>query len=343
MKAARASIVGAVIVVAMMTMTACSPTAGKPTPTATSKTANIAFFDASTTNTYLAATMKGLKKEAAKTHAKITVFNANFDPNAQISQVQDATATGKYNVYIIATLNNAGLVVPVQQARAKGIQVAAILSTIGNNISSLQSSVPGVITVGADLGADGRYVADLIVKACGSLNPCMIAYMPGSPQQASDVVRTNGVNDELKKHPSIKIVSEQAGGFDATTGLTAAQNILTANPHLNVIAAASSQPIAGALQAIEKAGLTGKIKVVSNGGTVQDVQDIRSGKIYGSVAALPETEAVLALRYAIDALNGRKVPITTDDLQSSPIGPFLTKATLSTASGKRFIGEWSSN
>jgi ribose transport system substrate-binding protein len=303
----------------------------------------IAFFNPIATNTYTAGNMKGLQQEADKLGGKITVFDAKFDPATQINQIQDATASGKYQIFVIVPLNNAGLVPAVTQARAKGIQVVSLLSTIGSNLSSLQSSVDGVITVGTDLATNGKYIADLMVKACADLNPCKVAYMPGDSKQATDQIRTNAVNDALKSHSSIQMVAEQPGGFDPAAGLATAQNILTAHPDLNVIAAASSQPIAGAIQAIDKANLTGKVKVVSNGGTEEDVDGIKSGAIFGAPVTLPGTEAALGLEYAVAAMQGQTVPTATDSTTKSPVGPILTKEILDSPAGQSFVPEWSAS
>lgn len=351
MKSARLALgAGAAAAAATLIVTACgtsggtsSAPGGPASSAASSKQVNIAFFNPIATNTYTAASMKGLQTEAAKVGGKITEFDANFDPSTQINQVQDATETGKYNVFVIVPLNNAGLVPAVEQARDKGIEVVSLLSSIGPDLTSLQSSVPGVITVGTDLATNGTNIAKLIIAACGDLNPCRVAYMPGSAQQATDQIRTNAVNAGLKSHGNIQIVSEQPGGFDEATGLATAENILTAHPNLNVIAAASSQPIAGALQALSKAGLTGKVKVVSNGATVQDVEGVRSGTIFGAAVTVPVTEAELGLQYAVEALDGKTVPTATDSTTKSPIGPLMTKQTLSTPAGKAFTGQWSSD
>jgi ribose transport system substrate-binding protein len=242
---------------------------------------------------------------------------------------------------VILPLNNAGVQPAVRQARAKNIVVVSLLSSIGPNLSSLQSAVPGVITVGLDLAKNGVDLADLTIKACQGIDPCKVAYMPGDPQQATDQIRTNAYNTELKTASNVHVVSEQAGGFDAGTGLTTSQNILTAHPDLNVLAGAS-QPIAGAQQALNKAHLTGKVKLIANGGTIQDIQGIRAGTIFGAAVSLPMTEAETGLQLGAEALAGKTVPTATSTSSKSPVGATVTKADLTNGAGASFTGEYSS-
>jgi ribose transport system substrate-binding protein len=302
---------------------------------------SIAFFSAAATNTFNDANYKGAKEAADKIGAQITIFSAEFDPNKQINQVQDAIVSGKYNLFIINPLNAPGLAAPAKAALDKGIAVVSILGSIGPNLDSLDSSVKGVITIGQTFSVNGENLAKYMVQACGNKNPCRVAYMPGDPKQATERIRVEAVNAYLKKYPQVNLVAEQAGGFDARTGLTTATNILTAHPDLDVIGSSAGQSIAGALKAIKAAGLDGKIKVISNGATTQDVDGIRSGAIFASPVYLPFTEGRLAVEYGVKALKGEKVSTAINETQFSPVGEVATKENLNSPEGKSFTGEYS--
>ncbi|MDL9978672.1 sugar ABC transporter substrate-binding protein [Microbacterium candidum] len=317
----------------------CSNTASTASPS-DSHTLEIAFFNPVATNTYTAANLRGVEAAAKEVGAHVTKFDAAFDPTTQVSQVQDALTKGGYDMFVINPLNPAALAPVMTQARSKGVEVVSLLSTIGTDNTTLQSSVDGLITVGVDLAQTGKYIGGLIVDACAGIDPCKVAYMPGDSAQASDQLRTAAVKKTLAAHSSIELVSEQPGGFDRATGLATAQNILTAHPDLNVIAAASGQPIAGAMQAIEQVGRTGKITVVSNGATEEDIAGIRAGTIYGAPLSLPYTEGYEGVKLALKARSGEKVPTAVSVLDYSKIGPVATKKTLSTDAGKAFQAEW---
>jgi ribose transport system substrate-binding protein len=306
-------------------------------------TLQVAFFNATATNTFTHATLQGMQDTAKSVNAQVTEFDAKYDGTVQVNQMQDALATGKFDVFVVMPVNNAGLVPVATSAVADGVTVVSVLSTIGSDIDTLKSAVDGVITIGQTFGDNGTDIANESIAACGDLDPCKVAYMPGDAKQASEKVRADAVLAGLAAAPSVEVVSTQPGGFDAGTGLKTTQDILTAHPDVNVIAASAGQAIGGALQALQEAGLDGKVKLVSNGATVEDVNGIRDGSIFASPVFLPYTDGVLAMQLSAKAQAGKTVPTEVDELKYSPIGRVADAATLATAKGKAFKGEYHSH
>lgn len=319
-----------------------SAVAGSSQP-ATTKPLQIAFFNPVATNTYTAAVLEGLTAQAKEVGATVTNFDAKFDASTQVNQMQDALATGKFDAFVVIPVNNAGLIPVAKEATGEGVTVVSVLSTIGTDLDTLKSSVDGVITIGQTFTANGNDLADQVVKACAGANPCEVAYMPGDAKQASEKTRKDAVLAKLAAVSSIKVVSTQPGGFDANTGLATAQDIITAHPEVQVIAASAGQAIGGALQAVKQAGLTGKVKLVSNGATTDDVTGIRAGTIFSSPVFLPRTEGVQAVKLIAEAATGKKVPTEVDELQFSTIGRIADKDSLSTPVGQKFTGEYASH
>ena len=325
-------------------LSACgSSDKSEPAASGGDKVLRVAFFNAITTNTYTAAVLNGLKDGAGAAHAEVTNFDAKFDATAQVNQMQDALATGKYDAFVVVPINNAGLVPVARQAVSDGVTVVSVLSTIGTDLDTLKSSVDGVITIGQTFTNNGNDIAGEVVKACAGIDPCKVAYMPGDAKQASEKIRKDAVLAALAKTPSITVVSTQPGGFDANTGLTTSQDIITAHPDVNVIAASAGQAIAGAVKAIDQAKLTGKVKLVSNGATEDDVDGIRAGTIFSSPIFLPRTEGQKAMELIAQVAAGKDVPTEVDELQFSPIGRIADAASLATAEGKKFTGEYQSH
>ncbi|MFB8387670.1 sugar ABC transporter substrate-binding protein [Microbacterium sp. NPDC055910] len=331
----------AVLLAGMMLLGGCansaSPDANGP---ADDDGLSIAFFSPVATNTYTAANLRGVEAAAEELGGTVTMFDAAFDSTTQVGQIQDALTKGGYDIFVINPLNPAALVPVATQAIDQGVQVVSLMTTIGTDLTTLQSSVDGLITVGVNLPTMGTEIGELMVEACGDTDPCKVAYMPGDAAQATDQLRTAAVKEALAKAASVELVSEQPGGFDQAAGLATTQNILTANPDLNVISAASGQPIAGALQAIEQAGRTGEVIVVSNGGTEEDIEGIRDGAVFAAPLALPFTEGYEGIMLAVAAMNGETVETAVDVRENSPIGPIATRETLGTDAGKSFTAEW---
>lgn len=323
-----------------LVLSACSA----PPPAAGEDDAiKIAWFSPSPTNTWLAADYKGIQEAADDAGATVDLFDAKFDATTQLGQMQDALTLGKYDLFVVSPLNGAALVPVAEKAQEQGVQVVSLLSTISTELDTLDSSVEGVITAGIKLSDGGSYIGQLVVQACQGIDPCRVAYLSGDDAQAADQIRTQAVKAELAKADNIELVAEQPAGFDAATGLSVTQNILTANAELDVIAGASSQPIAGAVQAIEQAGRTGDIAVVSSGGTVEDIEGVRSGAIYGTVVSLPITEGRIGTELGLKALAGETVETSVDTFALTPFdSPMVTEKDLESPEGVAFEAEWTS-
>jgi ribose transport system substrate-binding protein len=305
------------------------------------KTVRIAFFNPIVANAFTASQYRGIKLSAKKANATVTQFDAGFDQNKQIRSMQDAIVSKKFDAFVITPVNGAVLVQPTQDAIAAGIKVVVIFNGIGPDLDSIKPQVKGISSViGQRLSINGRLLGQWIAKACGSKNPCKAAYMPGSFKQGTEIIRLNALNKVLKGHPNIKKIQSAEGGYTAAPALKAATDVLTANSDLDVFATSGDQMMTGIIQAVKNAGLSGKIKLVGNGTTIEGVSWVRAGIVLADPVGVPYTEGVLGAKYAIMAVNGQAVPSSVNELAFSPVGPVATKATLSTKKGKNFKGQY---
>ena len=92
----------------------------RPPRASTPKTLEIAYLSFAVANSYDAPMLAAAKAAAAAGNANLTVFDANLDPAAQVKQLQDATASGKYDAIITQPLYGAGMVEDVKKAIAAG-------------------------------------------------------------------------------------------------------------------------------------------------------------------------------------------------------------------------------
>ena len=320
---------------------ACGPSS--TTTSTTSKTLKIAFFNPIQANTYTAANFKGVQDAAKEVGADPPIqFDAGFDANKQARQMQDAITTGKYNVFVVDPVDGSVDMPVTQQAKDAGITVVAIGSNISSDLGSTQPGVAGTYFIGYAPGQNGVQLGQLMVQACADKNPCNVVYMPADLRAANENVRKKAVEDFFKGNPNVKLIAEPPSGFDAPSGLKAGQDLVTAHPTgIDVIGGSAGQAMVGALPAFKDAGWLGKVKIVANGGTVEECKYIRDGTMFGAVVHLPYTDGKLAVHEAQDKANGKSVPAFVDEATISPIGTKLgTLASLSTPQGQKFTGEY---
>lgn len=306
-------------------------TAAAATTTAAKKVDNIAFFGFAGANSFAQATWAGIQEQADKDGVKAKFFDPNFDPAKQVSQMQNAIASGQYQAFVVQA-NDGNAVVPViREAIKAGISVVAEFTPVGTDYSSIKPQVPGMIFVGEPPVANGTALGELGVQACADRDPCNVAYLEGNPALPLDVAREKALEAALKADPNAKLVSKVVGGYTKADGLKAGQNVMQAHPDVNVMIG-SSQALAGAEQAVADAGKTGKVLLIGNGGSHQAVAKVKSGAWFATYATAEKTNGAKAAEIAIDAAEGQKVPETLDTRTLQD--PKITKATVGSFTGE---------
>lgn len=296
------------------------------------KTINIGVFLASSANTYWEAELLGAKDIAAKNpNVKLTVFDAKFTTNTQVSQLRDALVSKKYQGWFVGPNDGGPLTPSIKQAIKQGVKVGCSLVPCGPNIRAVKVQIPGqVIFAGLGFYPNGQLLGQGVVKACANIDPCKVLWLPGLPTLPLEVARQEGLYSVLKPHSNIKVVAVAAGGYLAAPALTATSNILRAHPDLNVVVSSGDQMIAGAVKAEKLAGKAGKVSNIGDGCTFEAKQLILQGLESACSVYLPRTEGRLVVQALVDAVNGStKTGISINpDLKYSPIGGLGTKANI---------------
>jgi ribose transport system substrate-binding protein len=297
---------------------------------------NIAFFGFAKANSFAEATYNGIKQTAAKDDATVTFFDPDFSPTTQVSQIEDATVSGKYKVYIIQANDGSSVIPAVKQAIAKGITVVAEFTPIGTKYSTAAPQVPGVISLVDVPTINGHDLGELGLEACATVKakPCQVAYLVGDPSLPLDDARTAAVVAELKTDSNVDLVSDSiVGGYTQSSGQTAAQNLFAAHKSVNVVIG-SSQAIEGVYPVAKKLGIASKIKLIGNGGSFQAAAAVRSGQWFATYYEPEVTSGAKAARYGLEAARGEKVPHETNDTSYSPGGGLGTKSILLKANAR---------
>jgi ribose transport system substrate-binding protein len=296
----------------------------------------LAVFLQSQANTYAQAQLNGVKDAAKRLNAKVTAFDGAFDTSKQTRQLQDAITSGRYDGLVISPNDGNALLPDIQNALAQDIQVSCMLSPCGPKLDTLEPQIEGTAQAGTSFPANGKAIAEGVVKACEGKDPCKVAYLPGVSDVPYEKARLDGFMDTLKPHPNIKVVARQDGQYLADPALKATQNILQGNSDLDVIASSGDQMIVGAEQALEGANLEGKVELVGNGASVLGVKAIKEGRWNSSAVYLPYTEGRVAAEYVIKKARGEENLKTSYNMDEySSVGAVVTKA-----NADKFKPEW---
>ena len=304
--------------------------AAAPAASTPAKTLELAYLSFAVANSYDAPMLAAAQAAAAAGNAKITVFDANLDPAAQTKQLQDAVASGKFDGIVLQPLNGAGLVTGAQDAIKAGVAIGNIDQILGTDNTTAKSQVAGqlanVVFVPSELG---RKIGELVVKACGTANPCNVGYIYSVKAAALDTSLKVAFDKATSVNPAIKIVAEGESFYTTALGLKASQDMLQAHPDLTVITGAD-QAITGAVQAVKDANLAGKVQLVGYGGGAIAFQGIASGERFGTVMQAPATEGRVGVQMFIDAIRSGTAADGVDVLANLPDGGVVTKENVQT-------------
>ena len=183
----------------------------------------------------------GAKQAADKAGAKLVIFNANNDAAAQNSAIEDYIAQKVDGIVLIAIDVN-GVKPAVTAAKKAGIPVVAIDARIpdGDNAAFI-----GVDNKGA--GEEiGKYFADYAkTKMGGSAKVGIVGALNSFIQNQ----RLDGFK-AAAQGAGVKFLDTVDGQNIQDVALTAAENLMTANPDMNALYATGEPALVGAISAV---------------------------------------------------------------------------------------------
>jgi ABC-type sugar transport system substrate-binding protein len=146
-----------------------------------------------------------------------------------------------------------------------------------------------------------------------------VALITGNPGLRSSEDRVAGFKSAIAANPKIKIVASQPGNFDLATSRTAMENILQAQPTIDLVFASDDGSAIGAIQALQAANRIKDTKVIGLGGFKIGLKAIQQGTLTATVFSSFKLGGKLALDAIVANIkNGTKpaqacvaVPMTT--------------------------------
>jgi ribose transport system substrate-binding protein len=315
---------GAVVVAAMIVVAFVGTASGAP-----KAAANVAvlYYNPSP---YGIAQLKGAQQAAKALGVSVTGFNPNNDPHLQQTQMQDAITTGKYQGMLVAALDGHGLYPTIKQAIAKGIKVATVDYTLGLPQQQVNLvATPGLVTtVGQPIGNEWKGMITEIKKACaakvGAGKPCNVAFLPGLANYPTDVIRIANMKKAFSSGP-IKFTLMPPGMYDQPTSQKVTLDFFQSKPKVDVMASFGDQMTQGAVVAFKQLGIkpSQDLLLIGYGASKEGVAAVKAGTWFATLGLYPAGEMEVALKYVVDALNGKKGIPNPVDIMKTPGHPLI--------------------
>ena len=203
-----------------------------------------------------------MERQAAALGYEIIVRDPNWSIEAGIQAI-DSLIEEKPDILIIENIDNRSYNRPVQKSIAAGILTIQ---------TQQRSEVVSDAYMGPDWNEMGRNAVEGIVQLCGkdSGKNGKVAIIQGALTAPASLLQMQGIEEALKAHPEITIVSNQAADWDATKAYQIASTVLKQEPDICGIAGFWDVADAGIASAVKEAGLQGKVAVITSGSGARD-------------------------------------------------------------------------
>jgi ribose transport system substrate-binding protein len=308
----------ALITVAVLALAACSSSKGSsagnsssssnaPAPSSSSSGSGSSApakhyeFGASVIGTAFPAVVSfdnGLKAAASTQNVTLTIADGGAKADKQVNDVRDFVSRG-VDALIVNPLDSVSIEAPVKAALAANIPVAEF----GQIGTGTDCAYPGTVgSVGYDENGWAKLQGEETIKLLP--NGGNVAIISGLAGLASTKIRDGVYKSTIASHSNIKIVADQPGDFAADKARAAMENILQANPKLDVVYAQDDTMAVAAVQAIKAVGRLDKIKVLGIGGSKAAMASIKAGEMTATVWSSLEVAGQDIIKMLVDNLNG---------------------------------------
>lgn len=247
----------------------------------------------------------GAQAAADKAGAKLVIFNANNKPDAQNTAIEDYI-TQKVDGIVLVAIDVNGVKPAITDAKNAGIPVVAIDARIpdGDNAAFI-----GVDNEGA--GAEiGKYFVDYVKSDMGGSAKIGVI---GALNSFIQNQRLDGFKKAVQDSGAdIAFLDTVDGQNVQDIALTAAENLMTANPDMNALYATGEPALIGAISAVTSQQMTDKVKVFGWDLTAQAIKGIDDGWIVAVVQQDPYQEGVAGVESILKLKMGETVPASID-------------------------------
>ncbi|MGJ8545428.1 MAG: substrate-binding domain-containing protein [Sulfitobacter sp.] len=213
----------------------------------------------------------GAEAAAEAAGDELVIFNANNDPSAQNSAIETYIQQGVAGIIVVAIDVN-GIMPAVQQAADAGIPVVAVDAVLPEGPQAAQVGVNNK-SAGADMGA---FFLDYLAS---DMDGAAKIGVVGALNSAIQNIRQDGFVETISGAEGVVEAGVVDGQNVQDLALTAAENLITANPDLTALYATGEPALLGAVAAVESQGKQNDVKIFGWDLTEQAIHGIDEGYV----------------------------------------------------------------
>lgn len=239
----------------------------------------------------------GAEKEAEKLGYDLVVLDSQNDPAKERANVEDLIQLGVIALLINPTDSDA-VVKTVEVANKSNIPVITLDRQA--NGGKITSHIASDNIKGGEMAAE--YVLDKFKDEKGPINVVEIQGIPGASATRD---RGEGFHNIMDKNDKFNFISIQAADFDRQKGLQVMENIIQANPNIQVVFAHNDEMALGAVKAIKASGINAL--VIGFDGNDDAKDSIDANEMTAIIAQQPDLSGALGVELANKIYKGESI------------------------------------
>ena len=239
----------------------------------------------------------GAEKEAEKLGYDLVVLDSQNDPAKERANVEDLVQLGVIALLINPTDSDA-VVKTVEVANKSNIPVITLDRQA--NGGKITSHIASDNIKGGEMAAE--YVLDKFKDEKGPINVVEIQGIPGASATRD---RGEGFHNIMDKNDKFNFISIQAADFDRQKGLQVMENIIQANPNIQVVFAHNDEMALGAVKAIKASGINAL--VIGFDGNDDAKDSIDANEMTATIAQQPDLIGALGVELANKIYKGESI------------------------------------
>lgn len=237
--------------------------------------------------------------ELAGKDVKVTLVSSGYDLGQQVAQIDNFIAA-KVDMILLGAADSKGIAPAVKRARDAGVVVVAVDVTADGADASITS----------DNTQAGMQACQYIAERLKGKGDILII---NGPPVSSIMDRVSGCQGELKKHPDIKVLSDNQNAKGSREGgLEVMTSLLSANPKVDAVFAINDPTAIGADLAAKQAQRSEFFIVGVDGSPDGEEALKRENSLFVATPAQdPQVMAARAVEIGYDILQGKPAPKET--------------------------------
>lgn len=261
---------------------------------------NIGVSLAYSDDLFLTTLRQAMEQRAKELGVKIQFDHAQGDIGKQLNQIQNFAAQ-KMDAIVVNPVDTMATPKMTKLVTDVGIPLIYV------NLKPAEETLPkGVAYVGSDENISGKLQGEEIARLLN--NKGNVVILVGELATQAAVLRTEGVEKVVAKHPEMRIVGKQTANWKRNEAIDLMNNLLVAGTNIDAVVANNDEMAIGAILALQQAGKDPKNLVIGGIDATQDaLREMERGNLAVTVFQDPKAQGRGAVETAVKLTKGEQV------------------------------------